>query len=87
MSDDVEVAEGGSTEERVLTFVARQLVDHPDEVDVTPVEGDRQLTLELRVHGDDVGKVIGKRGRTAKALRTLVKAASEGGNVHVEIID
>jgi uncharacterized protein len=76
-----------SMEERVLQFVAEQLVDNPDEVSVTPVEGDRQLTLELRVHPDDVGKVIGKRGRTAKALRTLVKAASESGNVHVEIID
>ncbi len=77
-----------STEERVLQFVAEQLVDNPDDVDVTPVEdGDRNLTLELRVHDDDVGKVIGKRGRTAKALRTLVKAASESGNVHVEIID
>ncbi len=76
-----------TTEERVLQFVAEQLVDHPDDVDVTPVEDGRQLTLELRVHPDDMGKVIGKRGRTAKALRTLVKAASEGGNVHVEIID
>ncbi|MGH3440949.1 MAG: KH domain-containing protein [Nitriliruptorales bacterium] len=75
-------------EERVLLFVAEQLVDHPEDVTVTPVEDGRTLTLELRVHEDDVGKVIGKRGRTAKALRTLVKAASEGGgNVHVEIID
>lgn len=77
-----------SSPERVLQFVAEQLVDHPEEVDVTPVEDDRSLTLELRVHPDDLGKVIGKRGRTAKALRTLVKAAAEGdGNVNVEIID
>lgn len=74
-------------EERTLQFVAEQLVDHPEEVSVTAVEDGRNLTLELRTHPDDVGKVIGKRGRTAKALRTLIKAASESGNVHVEIID
>lgn len=74
-------------EERTLQFVAEQLVDHPEDVSVTPVEDGRNLTLELRTHPEDVGKVIGKRGRTAKALRTLIKAASENGNVHVEIID
>jgi predicted RNA-binding protein YlqC (UPF0109 family) len=74
--------------ERVLQFVAEQLVDHPDDVSVTPVEDDRTLTLELRVDQDDLGKVIGRRGRTAKALRTLCKAAAEGDtNVNVEIID
>ncbi len=77
-----------SAPEQVLRFVAEQLVDHPDDVEVTPVEDDRQLTLELRAHPDDLGKVIGKRGRTAKALRILCKAAAEGEqNVHVEIID
>ncbi|MBW3578697.1 MAG: KH domain-containing protein [Actinobacteria bacterium] len=76
--------------ERLLQFVAEQLVDHPDDVSVTPVEDGRgrNVTLELRVHPDDVGKVIGKRGRTAKALRTVCKAATEGDtNVNVEIID
>ncbi len=86
-SDD----DGGeaSIPERVLHFVAEQLVDHPDDVSVTAVEEDEQLmTLELRVHPDDLGKVIGKRGRTAKALRTLVKATVEGDqNVNVEIVD
>ena len=74
--------------EAVLRYVAEQLVDNPSEVDVTPIEGDRSLVLELRVHPDDLGKVIGKRGRTAKALRTLVKAAAEEDrNVQVEIVD
>lgn len=75
--------------ERVLQFVAEQLVDHPEGVNVTAVEEDDHLTtLELRVHPDDLGKVIGKRGRTAKALRTLVKATMEGDqNVNVEIVD
>ena len=74
--------------EAVLRYVAEPLVDNPGEVSVTPVEGDRSLILELRVHPDDLGKVIGKRGRTAKALRTLVKAAAEEDrNVQVELVD
>lgn len=76
--------------DRLLQFVAEQLVDNPDDVSVTPVEdgGGRNVTLELRVNPDDLGKVIGKRGRTAKALRTLCKAAAEDDiNINVEIID
>ncbi len=75
--------------ERVLQFVAEQLVDHPEGVNVTAVEEDENITtLELRVHPDDLGKVIGKRGRTAKALRTLVKATVEGDqSMNVEIVD
>lgn len=73
----------------VLEFIARQLVDNPDDVEVVVKDGDRNTVLELYVHDDDLGKVIGKRGRTAKALRTLVKAAAslEDDNVHVEIVD
>jgi uncharacterized protein len=74
----------------VLTYIARSLVDHPDEVVVTEVEEeDGELVLELRVHPDDMGKVIGKRGRTAKAIRTVVKAAAtrEGSSATVEIVD
>lgn len=77
-----------SQEQEVCQFVAEQLVDHPDDVRVTPVEENDNLTLEVRTHPDDVGQVIGRRGRTAKALRTVIKAAAEGGrNVHVEIVD
>jgi predicted RNA-binding protein YlqC (UPF0109 family) len=75
--------------ENTLEFVARQLVDHPDDLRVETVEEDRQTVLNLYVHDDDLGKVIGKHGRTAKALRTLIKAAGslEDRNVTVEIVD
>ena len=82
-------AEPTMTEE-VLAFIARKLVDHPDEVRVTAVDGDRvETVLELRVNPEDMGKVIGKRGRTAKAIRTVVKAAAtrEGTSATVEIVD
>ena len=73
----------------VLAFVVGELVDHPDDVVIEVVEDDRELVLELTVHPEDVGKVIGKRGRTAKALRTLVRAAGslDDEQVTVEIID
>jgi hypothetical protein len=83
------MSEGRMTED-VLAFIARKLVDHPDDVRVTPVDGDRVDTvLELRVNPEDMGKVIGKRGRTAKAIRTVVKAAAtrEGTSATVEIVD
>lgn len=73
----------------VVEFIARSLVDHPDDVDVAQVEGDRSVILELRVHPDDLGKVIGRRGRIARAIRTVAKAAAvrEKKMVHVEIVD
>jgi uncharacterized protein len=75
--------------ENVLRFVAEQLVDHPDAVRIDVDEDERETVLELHVHDEDLGKVIGKRGRTAKALRTLVKAAGaiDDENVTVEIVD
>jgi uncharacterized protein len=74
----------------VLRYIAKSLVDKPEEVVVTEVEEeDGELVLELRVHPDDMGKVIGKRGRTAKAIRTMVKAAAtrEGASATVEIVE
>lgn len=73
----------------LLETLARALVDSPDEVDVSVVEGERSVILQLHVAPDDVGKVIGKQGRIAKALRTVVKAAAvkEEKNAIVEIID
>ncbi|CAN5132674.1 KH domain-containing protein [soil metagenome] len=74
----------------VLEYIAKALVDHPDDVSITDVsEDDGELVLELRVHPDDMGKVIGKRGRTAKAIRTMVKAAAtrEGSSASVEIVE
>lgn len=76
--------------EDVLDFIAKNLVDNPDDVEITSSEDeDGTIVLELRVHPDDMGKVIGKRGRTAKAIRTMVKAAAtrEGVNASVEIIE
>ena len=72
-----------------LEHVVAALVEHPDEIRVEEVEDDQGVVLELTVHPDDIGKVIGKRGRTAKALRTLVRAAGalDDEDVTVEIID
>ena len=72
----------------LLTFLAKSLVDYPDEVTVTEVEKDNALVLELRVNESDMGKVIGKQGRIAKSIRTVIKAASqkEDKKVIVEIM-
>ena len=72
-----------------LEHVVAALVEHPDAISIEEVEDDEGVVLELTVHPDDVGKVIGKRGRTAKALRTLVRAAGalDDEDVTVEIID
>ena len=80
---------GPSMSEEVLTYLAKSLVDNPDDVSVTAVEEDGETVLELRVNPEDMGKVIGKRGRTAKAIRTMVKAAAtrEGTMVAVEIVE
>lgn len=72
----------------LLEKIARSLVDNPDEVAVTEVDDDQSLILELRVAEDDMGKVIGKQGRIAKAIRVVMKAAAikENKRVVVEII-
>ena len=59
----------------LLELIARSLVDCPDDVVVTEVDGDQSTVFELRVAHDDLGKVIGKQGRTAKAIRTLLASA------------
>ena len=68
--------------------MAKSLVDNPDAVTVNEVDGEQSLILELRVDPEDMGKVIGKQGRIAKAIRTVVKAAAvkEHKRVIVEII-
>jgi len=58
----------------LVLFLARALVDEPDDVQVDVVESDRRVTLELTVAQDDLGKVIGKDGRTARAMRTLLSS-------------
>lgn len=71
----------------LLTFVAQSLVEHPEEVRVTETEGPEAIILELHVAEDDMGKVIGKQGRIAKAIRAVVKAATAKNSkpVFVEI--
>jgi uncharacterized protein len=59
----------------LVEAIARALVDHPEEVRVRMVEGPQATALELRVHPEDLGKVIGRQGRTAKAIRTLLGAS------------
>ena len=60
----------------LVESIARALVDHPDDVQVKSIEGAQATILELRVHKDDLGKVIGRQGRTAKSIRTILGAAS-----------
>ena len=60
----------------LISYIARALVDHPEEVSVTEVEGNQTSVLELKVAKEDLGKVIGKQGRTARAMRTILGAAS-----------
>ncbi|NLO20578.1 MAG: KH domain-containing protein [Syntrophomonadaceae bacterium] len=72
----------------LVEYIARFLVDNPEAVQVTEVEGERSIIIELRVAPDDMGKVIGKQGKIAKSIRTLTKAtaAKEGKRVVVEIL-
>ncbi|MFA9423852.1 MAG: KH domain-containing protein [Sedimentibacter sp.] len=72
----------------LVEYIAKLLVDNPDLVTVNEVEGSQSLIIELKVAPDDMGKVIGKQGRIAKAIRTVVKAAAtkENKRVIVEII-
>ncbi len=73
----------------LLTYIAKSLVENPDAVSVTEVEKEDGLVLELRVAPDDMGKVIGKHGRIAKEIRTVIKAAALKDNtkVSVDILD
>jgi uncharacterized protein len=59
----------------LIEAIAKALVDHPDQVQVRAVEGEQVTVLELRVHPEDLGKVIGRQGRTAKSMRTILGAA------------
>lgn len=73
----------------LLLYIARNLVEHPDQVTVTEVERDGELTLELRVAAEDMGKVIGRQGRIAKEIRTVVRSFAQrtGVKVSVDIVD
>lgn len=69
----------------LLETIARALVDYPEEVSVNEVEGENTLVLELRVSKEDMGKVIGKQGRIAKAIRAVIKAAAIKENIRVVV--
>jgi hypothetical protein len=60
----------------LIEYIAKALVDNPDQVKVSEIEGERTSVIELSVAKDDLGKVIGKQGRTARAMRTILSAAS-----------
>jgi uncharacterized protein len=60
----------------LIEFIAKALVDNPDQVKVSEIEGEKTSVIELSVSKDDLGKVIGKQGRTARAMRTILSAAS-----------
>lgn len=60
----------------MIEFIAKSLVDHPEQVQVSEVEGEQTSVIELKVAKEDLGKVIGKQGRTARAMRTILGAAS-----------
>lgn len=64
----------------MLEYIVRALVDHPDDVRITEVEGERTVIYELRCHPEDVGKVIGKNGKTVGAIRTLLSTAAARQN-------
>ena len=70
-----------------LEHLVRGIVDHPDDVQVRSATLRRGELLEVRVHPDDLGRVIGRGGRTARALRTVVNALSSEGSVRVDVVD
>jgi predicted RNA-binding protein YlqC (UPF0109 family) len=74
---------------QLVETVCKSLVDHPEEVKVTQIDGEQTTILELRVHQSDLGKVIGKQGRTARAIRTILAAAGmkQKRRFNLEIIE
>jgi uncharacterized protein len=76
-------------EKDLVEYIAKSLVDDPDGVEVHLIEGEKSTILELRVSQDDIGKVIGKHGRIAKAVRTILSASAtkSGKRVVLEILD
>jgi uncharacterized protein len=76
-------------EKDLVEYIAKYLVDDPSAVNVAVVEGEKSTILELRVAANDIGKVIGKHGRIAKAIRTVLQAATAKGGKHtvLEILD
>lgn len=76
-------------EKQLVEFIVKSLVDVPEEVSISTIEGEKSTILELKVAAGDVGKVIGKQGRIAKAIRTILSASStrDGKRTVLEILD
>jgi uncharacterized protein len=70
-----------------LEHLVKGIVDHPEDATVTARATTRGELLEIHVHPDDLGRVIGRKGRTAKALRTVINALADGKKVRVDVID
>lgn len=73
----------------LLTYIAQNLVDHPEKVEVKEIDCDGEIVLELRVAPEDMGKVIGRQGRIAKEIRAVVRSLAQRNNtrVTVDIVD
>ena len=71
----------------LVRIIATSLVDHPDQVEVTETETNEQITVELKVAPEDMGKVIGKQGRIAKSIRTVVRAAAAAKDDRKVVVD
>ncbi len=73
----------------LIEAIALQLVDRPDQVSVTEINGEQNSLIELRVAKEDIGKIIGKEGKTAQSMRTILAAASTklGRRAHLDIVD
>ena len=73
----------------LVEYMVKSLVDHPDQVELREIEGEKSTILELRVVKDDIGKVIGKHGRIARSIRTIINASAtkSGKRIVLEILD
>ncbi len=69
----------------LVEFIAKKIVDHPEDVQVRVIEGHEGQFFELRVHSEDMGKIIGKNGKTAKAIRSLLNSAATKANVRASL--
>ncbi len=73
----------------LIEYIVKALVDHPDAVHITEVDGERTVVFEMRCHAEDIGKVIGKSGKTVGAVRTLLStmAARQGKRAMLEVVE
>ncbi len=69
----------------LIEFIAKKMVEHPEDVQVRLIEGEESHNYELQVNPEDMGRIIGKNGRTAKAIRTLVSSAAAKSNVYANL--